>query len=52
LSTVSAQLNIKISQGLKLAYQDAGMYQSMAQYAVYIKKLSHSILGTTISACA
>jgi hypothetical protein len=48
LSTVfpSAKLDIRISPGLKLPFQDAGMYQSLAQYAAYLKQLSHSILGT------
>jgi hypothetical protein len=41
----NAQLKVNISPALKLAYQDAGMYQSMEQYASYIKELSHSILG-------
>lgn len=42
----SAKLDIAISAGLKLAYQDAGFYQSFQQYCGYIKALSHSILGT------
>jgi hypothetical protein len=48
LSTMfpQAQLNINISPNLKLPYQDAGMYQSLPQFAAYIKQLSHSILGT------
>jgi hypothetical protein len=41
----NAKLDINISPNLKLAYQDAGMYQSLQQYAGYIKQLSHSILG-------
>jgi hypothetical protein len=40
-----AKLNINISPLLKLNYQDAGMYQTMDQYASYIQKLSNSILG-------
>ncbi len=42
----NAKINISISPSLKLAYQDAGMYQSLPQYAAYIKQLSHSILGS------
>jgi hypothetical protein len=37
--------NVAISPGLKLPYQDAGMYQNMQQYAGFIKNLSNSILG-------
>jgi hypothetical protein len=37
--------NVAISDGLKLNYQDAGMYQNMEQYAGYIQKLSQSIMG-------
>lgn len=40
-----ANLNIAISPNLKLAYQDAGIYQSLPQYAAYIRQLSNSILG-------
>jgi hypothetical protein len=40
-----ASINMLISSALKLAYQDAGMYQSMPQYAKYVNKLSQSILG-------
>jgi hypothetical protein len=40
-----ANINMLISSGLKLAYQDAGVYQSVEQYIGYINKLSHSILG-------
>jgi hypothetical protein len=39
-------VNIAISSLLKLPYQDAGMYQTLQQYASYIFKLSNSILGT------
>jgi hypothetical protein len=42
----SASINIKISPNLMLAYQDAGVYQNMEQYAHYIQQLSNSILGT------
>jgi hypothetical protein len=38
-------MNVNISSLLKLAYQDSGVYQSMAQYATYINKLSRSIMG-------
>jgi hypothetical protein len=41
-----ANINVLISQGIKLGYQDAGMYQSLEQYADYIQKLSQSVLGT------
>jgi hypothetical protein len=40
-----ANLNIAISSALKLAYQDAGIHQSLEQYAGYINNLSQSILG-------
>jgi hypothetical protein len=40
-----ANVNVAISSALKLAYQDAGMYQSLEQYTGYINKLSQSILG-------
>jgi hypothetical protein len=43
----NANLNIAISSGLKLAYQDAGMYQSLEQYIGYLNKLSQSIMGIT-----
>jgi hypothetical protein len=39
-------LNIAISPLLKLAYQDAGVYQSIHQYASYILPLSKTILGS------
>jgi hypothetical protein len=39
-------LNVAISPLLKLAYQDAGVYQNIQQYATYLYKLSRSILGT------
>lgn len=42
----NANINMLISSGLQLAYQDAGIYQSVAQYAGYINNLSQSILGT------
>ena len=47
LSTVfpAAKLNINISDVLKLGYQDAGMYQSVSQYADQMYKLSRSIMG-------
>jgi hypothetical protein len=41
----SAEIRMRISPLLKLAYQDAGMYQNFTQYASFIKNLSHSILG-------
>jgi hypothetical protein len=41
-----AKLNILIREGLKLAYQDAGMHQNLDQYSQYIQKLSNSIAGT------
>jgi len=37
--------NVQISSGLKLPYQDVGMYQNLQQYAGFIKQLSQSILG-------
>ena len=40
-----ANINTRIHPGLKLPYQDAGMYQNMQQYAGFLKDLSHSILG-------
>jgi hypothetical protein len=40
-----ANLNIAISSALKLAYQDAGIYQSIEQYVGYINNISQSILG-------
>jgi hypothetical protein len=40
-------LRIAIHPSLKLAYQDAGMYQNMTQYIGYLNKLSQSILGAT-----
>jgi hypothetical protein len=42
-----ANLDIKISPNLKLQYQDAGFYQSLNQFAGYVRALSLSILGTT-----
>ena len=42
----NANLDIQISDALKLGYQDAGMYQSFSQFASYMKDLSHSIMGT------
>jgi len=41
-----ANVNVVISDALKLMYQDAGMYQSVEQYAGYIQKLSQSIMGS------
>jgi hypothetical protein len=41
-----ANINTRIHPGLKLPYQDAGMYQSLPQVAGYLKDLSRSILGT------
>jgi hypothetical protein len=41
-----ANINVLISQGIKMGYQDAGMYQSVEQYADYIQKLSQSALGS------
>jgi hypothetical protein len=48
LSKAFPQANIRtaISQGISLGYQDAGMYQSLEQYAGYIQKLSQSVLGS------
>jgi hypothetical protein len=43
----NAKTDIRISDALKLAYQDAGMYQNLEQYAQFIKQLSQSILGST-----
>lgn len=40
-----ANINVNISDMLKLAYQDAGMYQSLEQYAGYLNNLSQSIMG-------
>jgi hypothetical protein len=40
-----ANINTAIHSGLKLPYQDAGIYQTMSQYAGYLKNLSHSIMG-------
>lgn len=37
--------NVNISPLLKLAYQDAGVYQNMQQYAGYVKNLSENLLG-------
>ena len=42
----NAKLDIRISPMLKLAYQDAGIYQSIEQYAGLLQKLSQSILGS------
>jgi hypothetical protein len=42
-----ANLDIRISPMLKLAYQDAGMYQSIEQVSQLWRKLSQSILGST-----
>jgi hypothetical protein len=41
-----AKLNINVSDNLKLPSQDAGMYQSLTQYAAYLQQLSQNILGT------
>jgi hypothetical protein len=41
-----ANVVTSIHPGLKLPYQDAGMYQNMMQYAGYIKQASQSIMGT------
>jgi len=38
-------VNINISDKLKLNYDDQGFYQGLEQYGNYIKALSHSILG-------
>jgi hypothetical protein len=40
------KLSMSISPNLKLPSQDAGIFQSMTQYAAQIKQLSQSILGT------
>jgi hypothetical protein len=42
-----ANVRVLVSAALKLAYQDAGIYQTMEQYAGYLNKLSQSILGTS-----
>ena len=42
----NVNVNLAISQNLRRAEQDAGMYQSMEQFAQYIQQLSNSILGT------
>lgn len=42
----NANLDIRISEAIKLGYQDAGMYQTLEQYAKYIQQLSHSVLGS------
>ena len=39
-------VNMAIHPSLKLGYQDAGMYQSLQQYAGFIKNLSNSIMGS------
>jgi hypothetical protein len=39
-----AKINMSISPGMLLPTQDAGMYQSLTQYAAYINQLSQSIL--------
>jgi hypothetical protein len=41
----SAGTSISISSLLKLAYQDAGVYQNLEQYSKYLNKLAGSILG-------
>jgi hypothetical protein len=42
----NSTVNVNISDKLKLAYNDYGFYQSIEQYADYIKTLSHDLLGT------
>jgi hypothetical protein len=42
----NSTINVNINSALKLSYPDWGAYQSLEQYANYIKALSHSILGT------
>jgi hypothetical protein len=42
----AANINVLISQALKLGYQDAGIYQSVEQFAHYINNASQSIMGT------
>lgn len=44
-----AQLNINISPNLKLNYPDYSFHQSIDQYMMYCKALSHSILGTPLT---
>jgi hypothetical protein len=41
-----ATLNIAVSPNLKLNYADVGYYQSLTQFAMYIRQLSMSIMGT------
>jgi hypothetical protein len=41
----NAKINMNISPNLKLPSQDAGMYQSLPQFAAYIKEQTQAILG-------
>jgi hypothetical protein len=43
----NTKLNINISPGLLLPYQDSGFYQNLQQYAGYLKTVSQSILGSS-----
>ena len=40
------KLNIQISDKLVQAFDDTGFYQTLEQYAGYVKQISQSILGT------
>lgn len=42
----NSTVNVNISQNIKLAYNDYGYYQSIEQYASYLKSISHDLLGT------
>jgi hypothetical protein len=42
----NSQVNVAISDKIKLAYPDYGFYESIEQYANYLKALSHDLLGT------
>jgi hypothetical protein len=39
-------VKLNISSNITLNYDDKGFYQSIEQYMDYVKKLSHSVLGT------
>jgi hypothetical protein len=39
------KINVNISDRLKLAYQDAGFYQSLGQYSSYMRQLSLDIIN-------
>lgn len=42
----NSTVTVAISDKIKLAYPDYGFYQSIEQYANYLKALSHDLLGT------